>query len=56
VSPPPNDHARHDLPANPTLQTALRGLVGEEIVGRDDGGDYCPIEPSLAEWLRREAF
>jgi hypothetical protein len=44
-------HARHELPATPTLQTALAGLVKKEIVGRDDEGEYCLIEPFLADWL-----
>ena len=47
-------HERHELPANPTLQTALAGLVRKEIVGRDADGDYRVIEPFLAEWLERE--
>ena len=47
-------HERHDLPAKPTLQTALGGLVRKEIVGRNEAGEYCIIEPFLAEWLERE--
>ena len=47
-------HERHDLPATPTLQTALAALVRKEIVGRGDGGVYRIIEPFLAEWLLRE--
>jgi hypothetical protein len=47
-------HARHDLPATPTLQTALGGLQRKELVGRDAGGEYRVIEPFLAEWLLRE--
>ena len=47
-------HERHDLPATPTLQTALAALVRKEIVGRGDGGVYHIIEPFLAEWLLRE--
>ena len=32
-------HSRHELPPNPTLQTALAALVRKELVGRgDDGG------------------
>jgi uncharacterized protein len=45
-------HARHELPATPTLQTALAGLIKKEIVGRDDEGEYCLIEPFLADWLQ----
>jgi hypothetical protein len=47
-------HSRHELPATPTLQTALAGLVKKELAGRDAEGDYRIIEPFLAEWLRRE--
>jgi hypothetical protein len=47
-------HSRHELPANPTLQTALAGLVHKEIVGRSRDGEYRIIEPFLADWLERE--
>jgi hypothetical protein len=47
-------HERHELPPNPTLQTALNGLLRKELVGRDRDGDYRLIEPFLAEWLLRE--
>jgi hypothetical protein len=47
-------HQRHELPANPTLQTALAALVKKEIAGRDADANYALIEPFLAEWLRRE--
>jgi len=47
-------HARHDLPANPSVQTALAALVKKELAGRNDEGDYCVIEPFLAEWLERQ--
>ena len=47
-------HSRHELPAAPTLQTALAGLTKKEIVGRDGDGEHCVIEPFLAEWLERE--
>ena len=46
--------AEHDLPANPTLQTALSGLVKKEIVGPNAEAEYIVIEPFLAEWIRRE--
>src|ERR671922_792559 len=42
-------HARHELPANPTLQIALAGLIKKEIIGRDGDGSYWIIEPFLAE-------
>jgi hypothetical protein len=46
--------SRHELPATPTLQTSLAGLVRKEIVGRNEEREYCVIEPFLTEWLRRE--
>ena len=47
-------HARHELPANPSLQSALAGLQRKELVGRNDDGEHCIVEPFLAEWLRGE--
>ncbi len=47
-------HLRHELPGNPTLQTALNGLVKKELAGRDAAGDLTVIEPFLAAWLARE--
>jgi hypothetical protein len=47
-------HSRHELSATPTLQTALAGLIKKEIVGRNEGGEYCVIEPFFAEWVQRE--
>jgi uncharacterized protein len=47
-------HARHELPSNPTLQTALAALTRKELVGRSNDGEYRVIEPFLAEWLQRE--
>jgi hypothetical protein len=47
-------HQRHELPANPTLQTALAGLIRKEIAGRGPDGEYRVIEPFLAEWLTHE--
>lgn len=44
----------HDLPATPTLQTALAALVRKELVGRDDAGAYRVVEPFFGEWLLRE--
>jgi hypothetical protein len=48
-------HARHDLPPNPTVQTALAALIKKELAGRNDDGEHCLIEPFLAEWLRRQS-
>jgi AAA+ ATPase superfamily predicted ATPase len=47
-------HERHELPANPSLQTALAALGRKEVVGRGDDGTYVIVEPFFAEWLRRE--
>lgn len=47
-------HERHELPVTPTLQTALRGLMKKEIVGRSQHGEYSIIEPFFADWLKRE--
>jgi hypothetical protein len=47
-------HERHELPATPTLQTALAALVRKEIVGRGEEREYRIIEPFLSEWLLRE--
>lgn len=47
-------HSRHELPATPTLQTALAGLTRKEIVGRGSEGEHSVIEPFFAEWLLRE--
>ena len=46
-------HARHELPGNPTLQTALAGAIRKELVGRVDD-EYRVIEPFFGEWVRRE--
>jgi uncharacterized protein len=46
--------SRHELPATPTLQTALAGLSRKEIVGRNADGEHSVIEPFFAEWLQRE--
>ncbi|MDE3133837.1 MAG: hypothetical protein KGL15_07220 [Acidobacteriota bacterium] len=48
-------HERHELPTNPTLQTALAALRKKEIVGVDADGRYRVIEPFLSDWLAREA-
>ena len=47
-------HERHELPANPTLQNALAGLIRKELVARSDGGEYLIIEPFLSAWIERE--
>jgi hypothetical protein len=35
------------------VQRALEALVKEELVARDQAGDYGIAEPFLADWLRR---
>jgi hypothetical protein len=47
-------HERHELPSNPSLQTALSALQKKEIVGRNRQGEYSIIEPFFADWLTRE--
>ena len=47
-------NSRHELPATPTLQTALAGLQRKDLAGRNAEGEYCLVEPFLAEWLLRE--
>jgi DNA-binding IclR family transcriptional regulator len=46
--------ARHGLSSSTNVQRALTTLVREEIVGRDESGEYRIIEPFLAAWLERE--
>jgi hypothetical protein len=47
-------HSRHELPTNPTVQTALAALAKKEIAGRSGDGEHCIVEPFFAEWLKRE--
>jgi uncharacterized protein len=46
-------HSRHELPARPTLQRALGKLVQDDVVGRNETGEYHVIEPFLGEWVGR---
>ena len=46
--------ARHGLESASHVQRALTTLAKEEIVGRNEDGDYAIIEPFLAAWLLRE--
>jgi hypothetical protein len=46
--------SRHELPSNPSLQTALRALARKELTGRDAVRRHRIVEPFLAEWVRRE--
>jgi hypothetical protein len=45
-------HDRYGLASH--VQRALATLVKEELVGRDEDGDYAIVEPFLAEWLLRQ--
>jgi hypothetical protein len=47
-------HARYGLESASHVQRALTTLSKEEIVGRNEDGDYAIIEPFLAAWLLRE--
>ena len=47
-------HDRFGLESASHVQRALTTLVKEEIVGRNEDGDYAIIEPFLAAWLLRE--
>ncbi|HZO97792.1 MAG TPA: ATP-binding protein [Gaiellaceae bacterium] len=47
-------HDRHGLASASHVQRALGALVKEELVGRNEAGEYCIVEPFLAEWLLRE--
>jgi AAA+ ATPase superfamily predicted ATPase len=44
---------RHDLRSSSHVQRALTALIKEEVVGRNEQGDYLIVEPFLAEWVRR---
>ena len=45
---------RHGLPGPSSVQRALDALVKDELVARDEGGEYRIAEPFLAQWLCRE--
>jgi hypothetical protein len=45
---------RHGLESNTHVQRAVTTLAKEEIVGRNEAGEYCIIEPFLADWLLRD--
>ena len=45
---------RHGLPGPSSVQRALAALVKDELVAREESGEYRVAEPFLAEWLRRE--
>ena len=47
--------ARHELPAQASLQRALGTLIAREVAGRNAAGEYALVEPFLADWLRRRA-
>jgi hypothetical protein len=45
---------RHGLPGPSSVQRALQALVKDELITREQSGEYRIAEPFLAEWLRRE--
>jgi AAA+ ATPase superfamily predicted ATPase len=45
---------RYGLASSSHVQRAVTSLVREELVGRDERGEYCIVEPFLGEWLKRE--
>jgi uncharacterized protein len=45
---------RHGLPGPSSVQRALQALAKDELIVRDEIGEYRIAEPFLAEWLRRE--
>jgi uncharacterized protein len=45
---------RHGLPGPSSVQRALDAVVKDELVKRDERGEYRIAEPFLGEWLRRE--
>jgi hypothetical protein len=45
---------RHGLPGPSSVQRALDAVVKDELVTRDERGEYRIAEPFLAEWLRRD--
>jgi len=45
---------RHGLPGPSSVQRALDAVVKDELVTRDERGEYRIAEPFLGEWLRRE--
>ena len=45
---------RHGLPGPSSVQRALDAVVKDELVARDQRGEYRIAEPFLGEWLRRE--
>jgi len=44
----------YELPAAPTLQSALASVVRKELVGRLDDGRLAIVEPFFAAWVLRE--
>ena len=45
---------RHGLPGPSSVQRALQALLKDELIAREESGEYRIAEPFLAEWLRRE--
>jgi uncharacterized protein len=45
---------RHGLASSTHVQRAVTTLVKDELVGRNEDGDYAIVEPFLADWLLAE--
>jgi hypothetical protein len=45
---------RHGLPGPSSVQRALEALLKDELIARDENGEYRIAEPFLGEWLRRD--
>jgi len=46
----------HQLPSTSGVQRALTALTTEEVVAKNENGDYYVSEPFLSEWIRTHAL
>jgi AAA+ ATPase superfamily predicted ATPase len=46
----------HQLPSTSGVQRALTALTTEELVAKNENGDYYVSEPFLSEWIRTHAL
>jgi len=44
---------RHGLPAVSSIQRAIEALTGDELITKDESGEYLIVEPFLTAWIRR---
>ena len=44
---------RHNLPGSSSVQRAVEALAADELIARDESGDFRIVEPFLAEWIIR---